>query len=206
MAGLGFRTWSPGEVITASNVQGYLMDQSVLVFADAAERSSQLISPTEGMFCWLVDVDKFQYFNAGEWEDLIVPISGGTSGQALVSNGTSDAAFQDVSSRFVSTAISSKSANYTVTASDINTIIQTTGAASVTITVPDVFEIGDVVQIIREGSGEAVIAAGAGVTDWAGVGVSDPTQDFFIFLEYGAAGVIKTGAGTFRVIGAIDLV
>jgi hypothetical protein len=38
MAGLGRRVFSAGEVLTAANVNGYLMDQSVMVFDDDAAR------------------------------------------------------------------------------------------------------------------------------------------------------------------------
>ncbi len=33
MAGAGYRTFSAGEVLTAANVQTYLMDQAIPVFA-----------------------------------------------------------------------------------------------------------------------------------------------------------------------------
>lgn len=206
MAGAGYRTWSPGEVITASNVQTYLMDQAVLVFADETDRSTNVISPTEGMLSWLEDSNKYQYFEGSTWQDLVVPVSGGTAGQALVSNGTADASFQDVSARFVTTSVAEKTADYTIAALDINNVIVTSGTAHVTITVPDVLEVGDVVSIVRDGAGSAIISAGTGVTGWAGIGTASASQDFFVDLQYRAAGVLKTAAGTYRVIGAIDVV
>jgi hypothetical protein len=206
MAGAGFRTWSPGEVITANNVQTYLMDQSVLVFASTADRSAQLISPTEGMLSWLEDANKYQYFEGSTWQDLIPPTSGGTAGQALVSNGTAAATFKDVSSRFITTSVAEKTSNYTITADDINNIIVTSGTANITLTVPDVLEVGDVVSIVRDGAGSAIITAGTGVTGWAGLGTASTSQDFFIDLQYRAAGILKTAAGTYRVIGAVDTI
>jgi hypothetical protein len=47
--GSGFRTFQSGEVLTADNVQNYLMDQAVMVFAGTAERGSALPSPETGM-------------------------------------------------------------------------------------------------------------------------------------------------------------
>jgi hypothetical protein len=42
LPGLGRKVFSAGEVLTAVNVQGYLMDQAVMVFASSAARSSAL--------------------------------------------------------------------------------------------------------------------------------------------------------------------
>jgi len=42
MAGLGRKVFTAGEVLTAANVNGYLMDQTVMVFAGTAARSSAL--------------------------------------------------------------------------------------------------------------------------------------------------------------------
>lgn len=200
----GYRTWTPGEVITASNVQEYLQDQSVFVFPSDSVRSTAIISPNEGMLSWLEDSNKYQYYDGVGWEDLITDLTGGTAGQPYVSNGTAAASFQDASARYLSTVVTSKTANYTLQASDVNSIIQTTGTANVIITVEDVMDIGDTVSVVRNGSGSAIISAGTSVTSWAGFGTASTSQDFFIFLEYGAAGILKTGAGTYRVIGAID--
>jgi len=49
MAGLGRKQWSPGDTLTAADVNGYLMDQMVMVFAGTAERGSAIPSPSIGM-------------------------------------------------------------------------------------------------------------------------------------------------------------
>jgi hypothetical protein len=49
MAGLGRKTFSPGEVLTSANVQGYLMDQMVMVFSGTATRNTAIPSPSAGM-------------------------------------------------------------------------------------------------------------------------------------------------------------
>jgi len=62
MAGLGRKTFTAGEVLTAANVQGYLMDQTVMVFADASARDTAIPSPSAGMYAHLNDSDTlFQY-------------------------------------------------------------------------------------------------------------------------------------------------
>ena len=49
MAGLGRKQWSPGDTLTAADVNGYLMEQMVMVFAGTAARSSAIPSPSTGM-------------------------------------------------------------------------------------------------------------------------------------------------------------
>ena len=64
----GYRTFSAGEVLTASNVQTFLQDQVVLVFASAAAAGSALPSPAEGQFRFLRDTDSFQYYDGAAWQ------------------------------------------------------------------------------------------------------------------------------------------
>jgi len=199
----GYRTWTPGEVITASNVQSYLQDQTVMVFDSNAVRSTAVVVPTEGMLSWLEDGGKYQYYDGANWSDLITPIEGGTQGQAYISNGTAAAGFGDVKAEFIATTLQGKSANYTVSAGDTNTVLNFTTAA--TVTVPDVLtSIGDRVDIFRNSAGTVFISAGTGVTSWAGAGTASTGISFYIHTPYAAASVMKTGATEYRVIGQVS--
>lgn len=62
MAGAGFKTFSDGDILTAGDVQSYMMDQQVMVFANAAERDTTILNPTEGMFAFLRDIDGLTVF------------------------------------------------------------------------------------------------------------------------------------------------
>jgi hypothetical protein len=63
MAGLGYKSFSSGEVLTAANLQGYAVDQSVMVFATAAARTTALPAPSQGMLTFLSDSGTtWQYF------------------------------------------------------------------------------------------------------------------------------------------------
>jgi hypothetical protein len=71
MPGLGRRTWTAGEVVTASNVQSYLQDQSVMVFASAAARSSALgTAVSTGMVSYRTDGTAVEYYNGSAWVAL----------------------------------------------------------------------------------------------------------------------------------------
>ncbi len=67
MAGAGYRTFSAGEVLTASNVQTYLMDQAIPVFASSTARDAAITSPAEGQHCFLSDTDALQYYTGSAW-------------------------------------------------------------------------------------------------------------------------------------------
>jgi hypothetical protein len=68
-AGLGFKTFTTGEVLTAADTNGYLM-QGVLVFASAAARDTAITSPQEGQFAYLKDTNVTTYYTGSAWANL----------------------------------------------------------------------------------------------------------------------------------------
>jgi hypothetical protein len=68
-AGLGFKDFVTGEVLTAADVDGYLM-QGVWVFASAAARDSAVTSPQEGNFAYLKDTNVTTYYTGSAWANL----------------------------------------------------------------------------------------------------------------------------------------
>jgi hypothetical protein len=199
----GYRTWTPAEVIRADDLQEYLQNQSVMVFPSDAVRSTAIVVPLEGMLSWVENDDKFQYYDGASWVDLIVPIEGGTLGQAYVSGGTAPAAFGDVKAEFIQTTLQNKSANYVATAGDVNTVLNVTSSA--TVTFPDVAsDIGDRIDVLANTSGTVFLAAGTGITSWAGAGTAGTANVFYIHTAYAPASVIKTGSNEYRVIGQVS--
>ena len=69
MAGAGFKVFQNGSVLLASEVQDYMMDQMIMVFADAAARDAAITSPSEGMFAFLKDDDKLTVFTTN-WRNF----------------------------------------------------------------------------------------------------------------------------------------
>lgn len=65
------KTFLPQQ-LTASEVNTYLMDQSVMVFDSATARSAALTTPTEGMVTYLKDVDQLAYYDGSNWVPYIV--------------------------------------------------------------------------------------------------------------------------------------
>jgi hypothetical protein len=66
MPGSGRKTFSSGDVLTASDVQNYLMDQMVMVFAGTAARASAIPSPSAGM-CSYSTAYGFVVYNGSAW-------------------------------------------------------------------------------------------------------------------------------------------
>jgi len=90
MAGLGRKTFSPGDVLTSSDVQGYLMDQSVMVFAGTAARTSAIPSPSAGMVAYST-ATSLQVYDGSAWVDLSTGYgvaTGGASSTAISVGGT----------------------------------------------------------------------------------------------------------------------
>ena len=189
MAGLGFKVWSAGDVLAAADVNGYLMQQSVMVFASSAARSSALgTASAEGMVTWLSDTNVLEAATGtASWVQVYPATVSSLSGTAIV---------------FGSTAVS---AAYTAVSGLDNGSIIVTGTAAVTVTVPDILSVGDSLNIIRDTSGTVTIAAGTGVTSWGGAGTAGTAVTFKIDQQYNGAQVIKTAANTYRVIGKITV-
>jgi hypothetical protein len=81
-APLGFKTFVTGDVLTAGDTNGYLM-QGVWTFASAAARDAAVTSPQEGNMCYLKDTDAVQYYSGSAWTAV-----GGSSGFTKVTSNT----------------------------------------------------------------------------------------------------------------------
>jgi len=68
MAGAGFKTFNTGDVLTASDVNTYLMQQTVMVFDDAAARTTALTGVVaEGMLSYLKDTNAVEVYDGSSW-------------------------------------------------------------------------------------------------------------------------------------------
>ncbi len=178
MAGLGRKTWTAGEVVTAANLQGYIQDQVVQVYAGTAARSSALgTAVSEGMVSYLTDTNALQYYSGSAWVDVLAAAASGTS----------------------------VSAAYTATSANAEQTIVANGTAAYTITIPDVLSTWQRIDVIRDSSGTVSIAAGTGVTTWAGAGTAGTAVTFKIDTQYSGATIEKVAANSYRVIGKITV-
>ena len=104
--GSGFRTFQSGEVLTAANVQDYLMDQSVQVFAGTAALGSAIGTAVEpGMVAYLTDSDQIIHYRADAvqgtaWQAM--PMVGGAAN--VVINGAMQVAQRGTSTASITTS------------------------------------------------------------------------------------------------------
>lgn len=88
-AGQGFKTFNTGDVLTASDTNGYLM-QGVWVFANAAARTAAVTSPQEGNVSYLKDTDSLEIYSGAAWVGYgSGDITGVTAGTGISGGGAS---------------------------------------------------------------------------------------------------------------------
>jgi hypothetical protein len=88
-AGLGFKTFTSGEVLTAADTNGYLM-QGINVFANASARTAAITSPQEGQYSFLKDTNALEYYDGAAWVGAPVgDITAVTAGKGLTGGGSS---------------------------------------------------------------------------------------------------------------------
>lgn len=97
MAGAGYKLFNTGDVLTASDVNTYLMQQTVMVFANAAARTTALSGVlAEGLVTYLKDTDALEIYSGASWVgygsgDITGVTTGATSGlTGGATSGTAD--------------------------------------------------------------------------------------------------------------------
>jgi hypothetical protein len=113
MAGLGAKLFTAFSKLTAAQVNGYLMDQSIMRFASAAVRDAAfggVGEPTlaEGMHCYLDDTNEMQSYNGSAWVSV-------TSGLVYITSATATTG----TTLAIANAFSSTYENYRIVLSDV---------------------------------------------------------------------------------------
>lgn len=119
-AGLGFKDFTTGEVLTAADVDGYLM-QGIWVFANAAARTAAVTSPQEGNYSFLKDTNSTEYYTGSAW----VAIGGGGGGKVLqVVNATYSTETTNSTSTFADTGLTASITPSSATSTILVTVVQ----------------------------------------------------------------------------------
>lgn len=181
--GLGRKVWMANEILTSADVNGYLMEQSVMYFLSTAARDAAIGTPATGMVV-SIGGTSVQLYDGSSWVG-VYPTSADVSATQITFGGTAT------------------TTSMTATSALKNGTISVTGTASAIITIPDVLDTWDTITVWRNAGGTVSLAAGTGVTDWAGLGTSGTAVVFKIDQTYNAATIQKIGTGSYRVVGKI---
>jgi hypothetical protein len=188
-AGLGYKEFSTGDVLTAADANGYLASQVVMVFASAAARTSAIASPQEGMISYLKDTNSTEYYSGSAW----VAIGGGGSAGALVYVG--GAPFTSAASQSLNNVFTSTYENYfialNVTSKSATTPIQIRLRASGSDNTTSNYQsIATYTQINAGSTGDSKLAAG---TAYQLSDVGDLMQTFNIMNPQTAQSTVLLG-------------
>jgi phosphoribosylanthranilate isomerase len=184
MAGLGRKVWSAGDVLASADINGYLMDQSVMVFDNASARSSAIATATEGMMSYTKDDNAVQVYNGTAWTSVDTTIS-------------------SINATAVTyTLTASTAATYDLLGTDQGKVLQfTASTAVVTVGTATAFTAGQRVDILAD-STSFTLTAGTGVT-FSGAGTAGTALSFTPGAQYEVISVVGLGSNAYRVIGNI---
>jgi len=127
MAGAGYKLFATGDVLTAAQVNTYLMQQTVMVFASSAARTTALSGVlAEGMVSYLQDTNSLEVYDGSAWVGATGDITALTAGTGIsISSATGPIPTVAIDSTVATLTGSQTLTNKTLTTPVISTITNT---------------------------------------------------------------------------------
>ena len=130
-----YKIFVNGFPLNASELNTFVMPQTISTFVDAAAREAAIENPVEGQFSYLTGSNQLTKYNGSAWESV-------------------DFATES--------AVQEKAVDYTIVAGDANSYIYATD--EITITVADVLQPGETINFIQNTEAAITFVADTGVT------------------------------------------
>ena len=142
----GRKNFVAGEILTAADVNSFLMDQSVMVFDDSAARGSAIPTPSEGMVTYRKDDNAVEVFDGSSFGPIggILQVVSTTKTNTFSATGSS---FVDVTGMSASITPSSTSSKVLVL---VNMMTSASGTSA------------DFARLVRNGTAISVGSSGDG--------------------------------------------
>ena len=182
MAGAGYKLFNTGDVLTAAQVNTYLQEQTVMVFASSTARTTALSGVlAEGMMSYLQDTNSVEVYNGSSWVNV------GNAG--------------DLTEIVAGTGITVTSGTGPIPTVALTTPVAATngGTAQSTYTTGDLLYASATNTLAKRaiGSTDQVLKVSGGIPTWA----VDPTTDVVttagdLIYATGADAVTRLGIGT----------
>jgi hypothetical protein len=188
MAGAGIKVFADGDVLDAADVNTYLMDQAVCVFATTTARDDAFGGagePTlsEGRLCYVAADNKIYAYSGSAWFDITANIpDDAVTAAKILNSAVTTAKINDTAvttAKIADGAITSaklgpatidtvSGTTYTLVLGDASMTKKFTSSSAITVTVPTnvsvAFPTGSEIYFLQYGTGQITFAGAGGVT------------------------------------------
>ena len=198
MAGQGYKLFVNGNTLSASDLNTYVQQQTVMVFADSTARTTALSGVVSaGMISYLTGTNSLETYNGSAW------VANGVGDVTLT--GTQTLTNKTLTDPVVTESVNAQTGTtYTPVLGDAKQMVTLSNASAITVTIPPnssvAYAVGSKIDFIAKGAGQVSFAQGSGVTIRS-VGATATAPK--LRVQYSAATCWYEGSDVWYIVGDI---